>query len=231
MHSKIMLLHPLAASQRFEAISIPPKISDGIALIHVSGLIDSNLIAGLRDSIDAAAADGSIKVIALVINSGGGVVGGVKELADRISMVEKPILSMVSGLGASAAYWIAAATDAIYTTETSEVGGVGVFLSFFDDAQMFEQIGVKVEQFTSGTLKGIGSGGVSLTDDQRIYLQTRVDDLSNIFKSDVRKYRGNISDESLQGQTFLGFEAMNTGLADDIVIDEKDFVATIAAMI
>ncbi len=228
---EITLQHPNAQAFSF-ANSQNAKVAEvrgTLGIIKVSGVIDESLTQEVASAVDAFSKNEAVDQIAFVIQSGGGGIAGVKELSDRIAMVSKPKYAFVSGIGASAAYWIASASDAIFTTATSEIGGVGVFLSFFDESKMLEQIGLKVNFFASGSLKGIGANGVSLTEDQSIHLQNRVDDLATIFKTDVRSHRAGIDDSALQGQTFLGRAAIASNLADALAIDERDFMRQIGA--
>lgn len=221
----LTLLHPSAAAFNF-ANPQTSKVSEVVGstgIIRLNGVIEENLVREVGAAVESFSKNDSISQVAFVIQSGGGGIPGVKELADRISMMPKPKYAFVSGLCASAAYWIASSSDLIFTTETSEVGGVGVYLSFFDDTKMLEEMGLKVNFFASGPLKGLGSNGVPLTEDQATHLQGRVNDLADIFKSDITSRRAGIIGDSLQGQTFLGRVAVALNVVDSLVIDERDF--------
>ncbi len=219
------LQHPSAAGFSFlnsESTKVY-EIINSLGIIRVVGTVTEEMTRQASKAVDDFSKSDEVKTIAFLVQSGGGGITGVKELSDRIKQVAKPKYAFISGLGASAAYWIASASDVIFTTATSEVGGVGVFLSFFDESKMLEQIGVKVNFFASGPLKGLGTPGVSLTQDQSDHLQMRVDELAMIFKADMIIHRAGIDDSALQGQTFLGRAAIASNLADALVIDEQDF--------
>jgi ClpP class serine protease len=84
-----------------------------------------------------------------------------------------------------------------------------------------EMAGLKTELFASGPYKAAGVPGVPLTDQQRAMIQARVDELAAIFKADVRRGRSNVSDDSMQGQTFLGGGGITAGLVDSVATFDK----------
>ena len=213
-----------------------PDNVPGVRVIRVNGFIGQGFgfeadINQISSDIDAAVADPLVSTIAFIFNSAGGVAGGVPELAQKIRDIAKPKYAFASGLAASAAYWLAAAADQVFTTRTAEVGSVGVYLAILDETQALANAGVKVELFTSGALKGIGHIGVAITDDQRAFLQARVDSLAAMFKADVQRFRGGIPEQVLQGQTLLGADAVTANLADGLLTDEAAFLKLISSPI
>ena len=73
----------------------------------------------------------------------------------------------------------------------------------------------------------MGFPGTSLSDEQRAELQAGVDAIFQMFKDDVAQGRDNISEDTMQGQTFMGATAVSAGLADEIVSDIEDVLATL----
>jgi len=208
----------------------------GVRVIRINGFIGQGLgfdadINEISNEIDAAVADDSVRTVAFIFNSAGGVAGGVPELAQKIRDIAKPKYAFASGLAASAAYWLAAAADQVFTTRTAEIGSVGVYLAILDETQALANAGVKVELFTSGALKGIGHVGVAISDDQRAFLQARVDSLASMFKADIQRFRGGVPEQVLQGQTLLGADAVTANLADGLLADEAAFLRLISTPI
>ncbi|MBB4212756.1 ClpP class serine protease [Rhodothalassium salexigens DSM 2132] len=78
--------------------------------------------------LDALARRADVGAILLEIDSPGGAVTGVDELARTIRAVgrTKPVVAQVTGTAASAAYWLAAAAGEIALTRTAGVGSIGV---------------------------------------------------------------------------------------------------------
>ena len=112
---------------------------DGVAIVPVVGPLFryANLftqISGatsyeiLAQDLNVALENPAIKAIILDIDSPGGEVNGVSELAGMIYQARgrKPIVAYASGDAASGAYWIASAADQIVVSETSALGSIGV---------------------------------------------------------------------------------------------------------
>jgi signal peptide peptidase SppA len=212
------------------------QIIDGIAHIPIGGAIGQGLngfargrgavdVSDVAEEIDTAMADKSVKSVLFDFDSPGGMVSGTPELADKIKSISKPKYSFTSGMIASAAYWLAASTDGIFATESAEVGSIGVYLPFHDMTKAAEMEGVKVELIKAGKLKGIGYPGLPLSETQRAHLQERVDQIYTMFTAHVRKTRGaHVSDDTMQGQTFLAREAHSRGLIDGLVTSKRDVI-------
>ena len=180
-----------------------------------SGVTDVNNIA---DAMQFAAEDSSTSGIVMRMDTPGGTVTGVPELAMLIKEIaeEKPVVALVDGMAASAGYWIASQAHGIVTSASSVVGSVGVYMALLDSSKALEMQGGKMEVIKSGKYKGIGIQGTSLTDDQRALLQGEVEQIHEMFKGAVRLGRGNISDDLMQGQDFMGADAVKLGLADTL---------------
>lgn len=204
------------------------EIRDGIAFIPIGGAIGQGLDPFERGSgavdVDDIAADldqaeeaKDVRAMVLDFDSPGGMVLGTPELADRISQVDKPIFSFTRSLIASAAYWLASSTDGIFSTETANIGSIGVYIPVHDMSMRYAQAGIKVELIKAGKLKGMGYPGTAMSDAGREHLQERVNKIYGMFTDHVKRNRGDISADTMQGQVFMGAEAMERGLIDGIV--------------
>jgi hypothetical protein len=148
---------------------------------------------------------------------------GTPELADRIAQVSKPIMAFSNGMIASAAYWIASATGGIYTTRTANTGSIGVYMAIADESRAFEAQGVKIEVIKAGKLKAMGFPGTPITDQAREHLQAQVNQIYSMFTNHVRQYRGDdIESSAMQGQLFMGPEAVEAGLIDGVVRNKAE---------
>ena len=107
----------------------------GLAHIPVFGFLSSRpslsslffggaSMAGIREAVAAAVAAPSVKGILLEIDSPGGAVYGAHETfaAIRAAASKKPVIAAITGLGASAGYWLAAAADRIVLTPSGDAG-------------------------------------------------------------------------------------------------------------
>ena len=225
------------AAQHAAAATIEAKpqnrqyaVVDRVAVIPVEGIIGrkfANVLysSGVTSSdvflrlVTVAAADDEIDAILLTFDSPGGTAAGTPEAADAVARAgqEKPVLAYVDGLCDSAAYWIASQANAIYATQSADVGSIGCYLAVLDSFRAEGRTG-EVQMFKSGKFKGTGYPGTTLETDERKMLQDNVDRIANEFKAAVRRGRSGvtISDEVMQGQSFSAGDALRVGLVDGI---------------
>jgi len=213
--------------------------AQGICHIPIGGAIGQNLtpfdrgsgavdVADISSEISQAQTDPRVKGIILDFDSPGGMVAGTPELAQEIGRVEKPIYSFTRGMIASAAYWLASASDGIFTTMTASVGSIGVYIPVVDESEAMKMQGFSVEVIKSGALKGMGFPGTQLTSDQRAFLQARVDEIGKMFRAHVTARRPQVKAETMEGQTFMGIQAVELGLVDAIVRDKASMIAALS---
>ena len=201
----------------------------GVAHIPIGGVLGQNLapfqrgegavdVIEVMDELKQAAADDSVRGAVLLMDSPGGMYQGVPECAAAIAGFDKPIFTFCRGLMGSGGYYLAAATDGIFCTQTAIVGGIGAYLARLDATRAFAMAGYKMEMFSSGKFKGMGYPGTALTPEQKAHLQASVDQINALFAAHVRATRGEgITDDTMEGQTFYAPEALERGLIDALV--------------
>jgi signal peptide peptidase SppA len=208
-------------------------IQDGNAIIPVHGILSKRmsfllwLFGGesteiIQKKIEAALEDEGVKAIVLDFDSPGGMVDGIKELGDFIyeSRGKKPIKSYISGMGMSAAYWIAAAADEVIAFDTAHVGSIGVWTAHYDISKLYEKEGVNKTYIYAGKYKVMGHEAAPLNKESKEYLQSFPDKFYSIFVSDVARYRGvsieKVLKDMADGKQFVGDDALKAGLVDRI---------------
>lgn len=233
----------LEAKSRQDLFAEPKSLyetKNGIAIISIDGAIGrkaSWLWTGqdlIRQALEQAISDPQIKAILLSINSPGGVVSGTKELADYIATCEKPIAAYADGLCASAAYWLASATGAIYAPITAQVGSIGVIAIISDITQANAEMGIRRVIIQSGKWKAAGIPDKELTEAEAAMFQKQLDALHAIFSQDVaRNMKINATPPCpwAEGQTFLASEAKELGLVTKIVQDVDEALAALSLKI
>jgi len=208
-----------------------PKVENGVGIVHIMGPIGIGLssiektcgstdLNDLGDEIDAVQKEGATRLM-LVVDSPGGTVGGVPEMADKIANLSIPAFAYVppGGMNCSAAYYLTVGCDRIYASPSADVGSIGVYLPWVDRTAAFAAMGYSVELITNkeGDLKGAGYPGTSLTDEQRANLQEGVQQVFDDFAAHVRACRpDSMKDDSMRGQSFLAREAYDRGLIDGV---------------
>lgn len=171
----------------------------------------------------AAMADDQIKAVVLDWDSPGGSVQGVQEAFDGLFSLrgEKPIVSQVSGVMASAAYWIGSAADEISASPSAMVGSLGVYQMHVDFSKALEEMGVVETYVYAGKNKVEGNDSEPLADEARAHIQEVVDDYYSMFMSAVAKGRGVPTSTARgedfgQGRAYVAGRAKTRGLVDKV---------------
>jgi len=161
-----------------------------------------------------------VRGIVLDINSPGGEVTGINELANVIynARGKKPLVAYVGGTGASAAYWLASAADEIVIDETAVLGSIGVVMSYMDTTERDSKSGVRRVEIVSSRApdKRLDPG----TDEGRAKVQGLLDALEDTFVSTVARNRNTtaerVASDFGQGGVRVGKDAIAAGMADRI---------------
>ena len=176
--------------------------------------------------------DERVGSILLHIDSPGGVVDGVPEMAAEIMDARgvKPVVAIADAMAASAAYWIAVAADELVVTPSGEVGSIGVFSSHVDWSGFEEMQGIKTTLIAAGKYKVEANPFEPLSDDARAAIQARVDDYYGMFVKGVATARGRKASEVRggfgEGRVVGARDAVAMGMADRVA----DFRQTVTAM-
>lgn len=138
-----------------------------------------------------AGADPSVQAIVLDVDSPGGSVFGVPELADQIHAMRatKPVYAIANAQAASAAYWLASQASELIVTPSGEVGSIGVLAVHEDASALHEKIGLKVSYVAAGKYKTEGNPHEPLGEEARANLQARVNTYYDAFVRAVARGR------------------------------------------
>jgi len=210
-------------------------VLDKIAIIDVDGLLANrrkggwlrsgeNPVSLFVEKLDKAAADKSVKVVVLRLNSPGGTVAAsdimYHHLMEFRRETGKPVIACVLGMGCSGAYYIACGCDGIIAQPSSVVGNIGTVFQTFSVAGTMEKIGVKAVTIKSGSLKDMASPLHDLSDEEHEVLQGIIRHLSEQFFEVVRKGRKTIDEKKLaeltDGRVFTAEQALRQGLIDKV---------------
>lgn len=172
-------------------------------------------------------ADPDVGHIVIDIDSPGGSVGGVVELAEEIfnARGQKPITAVANGLAASAAYWIGTAADELVVTPSGSVGSVGVYAAHQDISKWLEEEGVDISLISAGKYKVEGNQFEPLGEEARAAIQTEIDAFYEMFVGAIAQHRGTtveaVKNGFGQGRVVMAQEAVSEGMADRVAtIDE-----------
>ncbi|MFR1533159.1 MAG: signal peptide peptidase SppA [Bilophila wadsworthia] len=210
-----------------------PYSMDGpVAVIPVEGVLTKRglsfwgyqLAPGMRDvaaALRSACADRGVKAILLDVDSPGGTVDGIEELAEVVAEAgsAKPLYAFADGLMASAAYWLSCNAREIAAPATAEVGSIGVVMMHREYSKALEGAGITCNIIAAGHYKAAGNMVEPLSEEMRAYLQSGIDDTYELFLQAVERGRNVSREKALamaDGKMFTGTEALKTGLVDRV---------------
>jgi signal peptide peptidase SppA len=169
-----------------------------------------------------ALADDTVSQILIDIDSPGGSVYGVAELADEIAAAraQKPVVAIANSLAASAAYWLGAQADELYVTPGGEVGSIGVWQAHFDYSQALAAEGVTPTLISAGKYKVEGNPYAPLDEEAQSFMQSRVNDYYGAFTKAVARGRAvpiaQVRDGLGQGRVLGADAALAENMVDGI---------------
>lgn len=216
------------------------------AVIEIRGMIADqeaasadNVVGSLRSAFE----DKNTKGVVLRINSPGGSPVQSGYIYDEIRRLrgEHPdikLYAVIADLGASGAYYIASAADAIYADKASLVGSIGVTAATFGFVGTMEKLGVDRRVYTSGEHKAFLDPFQPQKPDETAFWQGVLNTTHKQFIASVKQGRGErLKDaehpELFSGLIWTGEQAVQLGLVDALgntssvardVIGEKELV-------
>lgn len=177
----------------------------------------------IRDSFREALADADVDGIVFDVDSPGGVVEGIDELAAEIraGRGQKPIAAVANHVAASAAYWIASAADEFVATPSATVGSIGVFTAHQDVSAALEAEGIRTTLISAGKYKTEGNRFEALGEEARAAIQADVDAWYGTMTASIAKGRG-VSVDVVRGSAYgegrsiMARKALDAGVIDRI---------------
>ena len=195
-----------------------------IAVIPISGSLMKSDYCGapgmqtIAARIKQADESESVSGIILKIDSPGGTVDGTQELGDVVKNVSKPIVSFADGLMASAAYWVGSSADMVIAKDTTtEVGSIGVVISFIDNRKALEAEGYEFHDIFADQSNEKWKEMLDATKgDYSTIKEWTLNPIAEEFQNTVKDNRPNVNDKSLHGRVYLAKDAKRYGLIDKI---------------
>ncbi len=209
------------------------SISDGscnIAVMRIEGVIMpfgngvqypefATTPNDVRDFISALESEIAIEGVLFEINSPGGTPVASETIASEIANLSYPNIALIGDMAASGGYLIAASADQVMASAMSDVGSIGVTMSYLEESQKNIDEGYTYVPLNSGKYKDTGSPYKPLTAEERTLLETQLTEIHEYFVDLVSQYRA--LDRALvaalaDGSTVTGTRAKEAGLIDAI---------------
>ncbi|MGS2716599.1 S49 family peptidase [Eionea flava] len=201
-----------------------------VGIVYLDGVIAADQVANANDlaaALRAAFESPSSKAVILAINSPGGSPvqsGYVYDEINRLRDIhtDKKLYAVISDLGASGGYYIAAAADEIYADKSSLVGSIGVTASSFGFVDLMSKMGVERRNYTSGEHKSFLDPFSPRREDETVFWESVLTTTHEQFIDAVEAGRGDrlIADPQdngiYSGLIWSGEQALDLGLIDGL---------------
>ncbi len=207
-------------------VSLSESAGEHTALVDINGQIGGNdvnadiVVTGLR----AAFEDTNTQAVIVRINSPGGspvqsgyIYDEIRRL--RTMHLDKPVYAVISDIGASGGYYIAAAADEIYADKASLVGSIGVISSGFGFVEAMDHLGISRRTYTSGKNKAFLDPFQPVDSQAAGQWQVSLDTIYQQFIDAVKAGRGGrLADnpDIFSGMVWSGQQARELGLVDGL---------------
>jgi signal peptide peptidase SppA len=206
------------------------NVTNGVAQIDISGVLvhkaawwgwgETSYDAIATDFVEAIARD-EVHSIALMVDSPGGEVSGMFDLADMMFEFRgiKPVWAILDDCAYSAAYALASSADRIVVPRTGGTGSVGVIALHADISEALQKAGIKITPVTFGARKADYQEFQPLGDEAHKRLQAAVNKTGEMFVDLVSRNRGMSAAavRATEAGTFDGDEGITVGFADAVM--------------
>lgn len=223
----------LIVSLAFLSIGSFSSISDGectIAVMPIEGTIMpfgygyqygefTTTPNDVRDFLTLVEDDTFIEGVLFEINTPGGTPVASESIAKLISALDLPNAALIGDMGASGGYMVASAADRIFASAMSDVGSIGVTMSYVEESEKNKEEGLTYVQLITGKFKDAGDPNKPLSEDERTYFQGQLDDIRDVFVGLVSMNRNLPVEEVIaiaDGSTLIGQDAVDKKLVDQI---------------
>lgn len=205
-----------------------PAATAHVAVVQVHGVISATDYANATDlieSLEDAFSNPHSLAVFLDIDSPGGSPVQSAQVYRTISRLKaehkKPVYAVIGDIGASGAYYIAAAADEIHADPASLVGSIGVISQSYGVGDLFGKIGVESRTFTSGTNKDFLNMAEPLRPEDVAHMKQMLDNVHRQFINAVKEGRGERLKDAEHPEVFSGLfwsgeQALELGLVDGL---------------
>lgn len=192
-----------------------------VYLIDFKGDLRASATSSLRREVTAvlAVASESDRVL-LRLENAGGVVHEHGLAASQLMRLKARGIELtvsVDKVAASGGYLMACVADRIIAAPFAIVGSIGVLAQLPNFHRLLERKGIDFEQVTAGRFKRTLTMFGENTEEGRDKLRSELDDVHDLFKSEVGAHRPQVDLEAVStGEHWYGRRALDLKLIDEI---------------
>ena len=222
-YKKIKLLKYLSSLEKVNRYN-----KNKIAVLYLVGNVlpgygDEGIFSEtIIDNIKKIKKNKNIKSVILYFNSGGGSAYASDLITREIELLqkEKPVITYMSDVCASAAYYMSMPSDTLIASEGSIVGSIGVFAIFPDLSELISEK-IKIKSDYIKTNENIGEIDLAkpLSNNEKNLIQRGVDYFYSDFLDVVSRGRNMTIEEVdflARGKVYYGEESKNLNLIDAV---------------
>ena len=201
-----------------------------VAILYIEGTIvdgwgDDGMSVGgdeIAKRIREIRKNPDYKALVLRINSPGGSVNGSDSILNEIRRARSEGLVIVTSMGpvaASGGYWVALESDRIFAGEQTITGSIGVFGLLPNIKELAGNFGLFWDVVKTDNSADIMSLARAKSEEEIHVVQNYIEEIYEKFLSLVsqnRKMEINDIDKIAQGRVWMGIDAKEKGLVDEI---------------
>lgn len=203
-------------------VGLKARMTQNIAVVEMDGPIGPRIKANEYVKLFRSLEENDqVKAVVLDIDSPGGsaTASSYLYLAVKALTAKKPVISFISGIGASGAYMLAAPTTRIVAIPGALIGSIGVISMRPLVYEAMQRMGLKMHVTKSDRLKDMGSIFREATPEEQQKEQELVNDLYDQFLDVVAEGRGMDKarvKEIATGEVYTARRCAELGLVDEL---------------
>jgi protease-4 len=210
------------------AVFYTGQSSSGISISQnqVAALDLEGIISDSKEFVDQLNDYGKrtgVRSVVIRINSPGGGVAASQEIYEAIKKfrteTEKKVVVSMATVAASGGYYVACASDRIFANPGTITGSIGVIAEWYNYGDLLQWAKMQNVVFKSGDFKDAGSPTRPLTEEEKAYFQSLIDNMHSQFISAVANSR-QMEEAAVRkladGRVFTGLQAKSNNLIDEV---------------
>lgn len=217
-------------ARRSRSLSLPDRVAvvvaDGAILQSRSGPLSFGgqrqvTPGSFQKKLNQAIKDPRTKAIVVRVSSPGGEVMASQELAELVkdAKADKPVIVSMGDMAASGGYYMSAPATRIFVNPLTLTGSIGVFMGKFQFAGLYKWLKLNKEIISKSPYPGLFSEDRAWSPAELQVMTQRLNTYYENFVGFVASSRAiskEKADEAAQGRVWLGDQAKQLKLADEL---------------